>query len=106
VTSTSTIPTSVALVPLTVTSTVQSTQLLTSTLTTTATSYTATQTSTSTSVIYATVTELGTGAVASSPLTYLGFLSLLALTVGHTVTDKGWRIPRSRSRMERRRSTS
>jgi len=109
-TSTSTIPTltTVVLVPSTVTSTVESTQFLTSTLTTTVTSYTAMTTSTSTSVVYTTVTKSGAvAAVASSPLVYLGFLSLLALTVGHTVTtDKGWRIPRSRSRMERRRSTS
>ena len=100
-TSTSTIPTltTVVLVPSTVTSTVQSTQFLTSTSTTTVTSYTATTTSTSTIVVYTTTTKLAAAVAGeSSPLVYLGFLSLLALTVGHTVTaDKGWRIPRSRT---------
>ena len=101
-TSTSTIPTltTVVLVPSTVTSTVQSTQYLSSTLTTTVTSYTDTTTSTSASVVYTTVTVNPTGAgagVSSSPLVYLGFLSLLAVTVGHRVTaTNGWRIPRSR----------
>jgi len=104
-TSTSTIPTltTVVLVPSTSTSTVQSTQYLTSILTTTETSYTSTTTSTSTIVVYTTVTELGTGAAASSPLTYLGFLSLFAVTVGCSITSKeGWRIPKLRSRLERR----
>jgi thermitase len=106
-TSTIIVPTTVVLVPYALTSTVQSTQYETSFGTTAVTSHTSTTTSTSTTMVYTTVTELATGAAASSPLTYLGFLSLLALTVGHTVTaDKGWRIPRSRSRMERRRSTS
>jgi hypothetical protein len=78
-----------------VTSTVQSTQLLTSILTTTVTSYTATTTFTSTSVVYTTVTANpgGAGAGASSPLTYLGFISLLAVMVGRRVTGgKGYRI--------------
>jgi hypothetical protein len=89
-----------------VTSTVQSTQFLTSTRTTTVTSYTATTTSTSTSVVYTTVTPSAASAgVSSNPLVYLGFLSLLAVTVGHRVTaTNGWRIPRSRR--ERRCSKS
>jgi hypothetical protein len=80
-TSTSTIPTTVALVPLTMASTVQGTRYLTSTLTTTVTSYTGTATSTSTKVVYTTATRLAS-AGASNPLTYLGFLSLLAVTLG------------------------
>jgi len=108
---TSTIPTvtTVALVPLTVTSTIQSTEFVTSVLTTTETSYTATQTSTSTSVVYTTVTASPGGAGAggeSSPLAYLGFISLLAVTVGHSITaGKGGRILRVRSLMERRSRT-
>ena len=112
-TSTSTIPTvtTVVLVPLTVTSTEQSTQLLTSVLTTTTTSYTSTTTSTSTSVVYTTATESPggagpAGAGASSPLAYLGFLSLVAVAVGRRVTaGKGGRILRLRSLMERRSRT-
>ena len=108
---TSTIPTvtTVVLVPSTVTSTVQSTQYLTSASTTTVTSYTATTTSTSTSVVYTTVTvsQGGAGAGASSPLAYLGFISLLAVTVGDKVTaGKSRRIPRVRSWMEGRCSRS
>ena len=104
-TSTSTIPTvtTVVLVPLTVTSTIQSIEFVTSVLTTTETSYTATTTSTSTSVVYTTVTVSpgGAGAGASSPLGYLGFLSLLAVAVGRRVTaGKGLRIPKVRSVME------
>jgi len=109
-TSTSTIPTvtTVVLVPLTMTSTVQSIQYLTSILTTTVTSYTATSTSTSTSVVYTTVTASpgGAGAGTSSPLVYLGFLSLLAVAVGRRVTaGKGLRIPKVRSVMESARLT-
>jgi hypothetical protein len=98
--STIVVPTTVVLVPSTVTSTVGSTQFLTSTGTTTVTSYTATTTSTSTSLVYTTVTKsAAVAAVASSPLVYLSFLSLLAVTVGHRVTaTNGWRIPRSRTR--------
>jgi hypothetical protein len=96
-TSTNTIPTvtTVVLVPYSVTSTEQSTQYLTSILTTTVTSYTSTTTSTSTSVVYTTVTVSpgGAGAVASSPLAYLGLVSLLAVTVGRRATaGKGRRI--------------
>lgn len=95
----------------TVTSTVPlwSTEYVTSTRTTTATSYTATTTSTSTMVVYTTVTASpgGAGAGASSSLAYLGFISLLAVIVGHRVTaTKAWRIMKVRSRMERRCSTS
>ena len=98
--STIVVPTTVVLVPSTVTSTVGSTQFLTSTGTTTVTSYTATTTSKSTSLVYTTVTKsAAVAAVASSPLVYLSFLSLLAVTVGHRVTaTNGWRIPRSRTR--------
>jgi hypothetical protein len=107
-TSTSTIPTvtTVVLVPLTVTSTAQSTQYLTSTTTTTVTSYTATTTSTSTSVVYTTVTATPGGSssgASSSPVAYLGFISLLALTVGHEATaGKGRKILKVRSLMKRR----
>ena len=96
-TSTSTIPTvtTVVLLPSTVTSTIQSTQFLTSTATTTVTSYTATTTSTSTSVVYTTVTASPggagpAGAGASSPLAYLGFISVLAVAV---VIVKPWKKP-------------
>ena len=99
---TSTIPTvtTVVLLPSTATSTVESTQYLTSTSTTTVTNYTNTSTSTSTSVVYTTVTvsQGGAGADASSPLAYLGFISLLAITAGHKVTaGRSWRPPRSSS---------
>jgi len=97
---TSTIPTvtTVVLLPSTATSTIESTRYLTSTSTTTVTNYTNTSTSTSTSVVYTTVTlsQGGAGADASSPLAYLGFISLLAITAGHGVTaSRSWRIPRS-----------
>ena len=110
-TETSTIPTvtTVALLPQTMTSTVQSTQSLTSTTTRTVTSYTATTTSTSTSVVYTTVAASpgGAGAGASSPLAYIGFISLLAITLGDRVTaGKRWRIPKVRSLMEGRCSRS
>jgi hypothetical protein len=112
------VPTTVTLGPSTMTTTVQTTQVLTSTGTATATgyttttvsSYTATTTSTGTSVVYTTVTKSGAGAAgASSPVAYLGFISLLAVTVGRRVTARrGWKIPRprSRSRMQRRCSSS
>lgn len=76
--------TTVVLVPQTVTATVPGTQLVTSTTATTTTSYADTSTSTITSLVYTTVTASGGGG-ASSPLMYLGFLSLLAVTVGHKV---------------------
>jgi hypothetical protein len=85
-TATSTVPavTTVVLVPQTVTATVQGTQFLTSTTATTVTSYTDTSTSTITSLVYTTVTASGGGG-ASSPLAYIGFLSLLAVTIVHRV---------------------
>lgn len=108
-TSTVVVPTTVTLAPLAATSTAQTTQVLTSTGTTTAaghttttvTSYTATSTSTSTSVVYTTVTTLAS-AEASNPLAYLGFLSLLAVTVGTVTTRKEQRIQKVRSVIERR----
>jgi len=94
---TSTIPTvtTVVLLLSTVTSTTQGTQYLTSILTTTVTNYTATTTSTSTSVVYTTVTASPggagpAGAGASSPLAYLGFISVLAVAV---VIVKPWKKP-------------
>lgn len=98
-TSTILIPTTIVLVPLTATSTIGSTQYLTSTSTTTVTNYTNTSTSTSTSVVYTTVTlsQGGAGANASTPLAYLGFVSVLAIMASHGVTaGKSWRIPRYR----------
>jgi len=95
VTSTSTVvvPASVTTGPSASTLTVQTTQVLTSTGTTTmtghttrtVTSYTGTETSTSTSVVYTTVTSLASAGT-SSPLVYIGFLSLLGVTVGRRVT--------------------
>jgi hypothetical protein len=71
--------------------------------TTTVTSYTDTMTSTSTSVVYTTATTLGAGVAASSPLAYLGFLSLLAVTFCQRATaGKDWRTLNARSRMGRR----
>jgi hypothetical protein len=108
------VPTTVTLGPSAVTSTVQTTQALTSTgtktvtghTTTTLTRYTGTETSTSTSVVYTTVTSLASHG-APNPLTYLGFISLLAVTVGHKVTvGKSRSIPKLRSWMQRRCSTS
>jgi subtilase family serine protease len=107
-TSTSTIPsaTTVVLVPLTTTSTVQNTQYLTSILTTTVTSYTTTSTMTSTMLVYTTTTSLA-GMDAPSPLAYIGFMSLLAFTVGWSVAHgKGLSIPKVRSLIGRRCSTS
>jgi len=113
-TSTIVVPTTVTLAPLAATSTVQTTQALTSIgtitvtgyTTTTLTKYTGTGTSTSTSVVYTTVTSLASHG-APSPLTYLGFISLLAVTVGHRVTvGRSRSIPKLRSWMQRRCSTS
>jgi hypothetical protein len=108
-TSTVVVPTTVTMAPSTMTSVIQTTQVLTSTGTTTAaghttttvTSYTATSTSTSTNVAYTTVTTLAS-AEASNSLAYLGFLSLLAVTVGTVTTRKEQRIQKVRSVMERR----
>ncbi|MGA2237695.1 MAG: S53 family peptidase [Candidatus Bathyarchaeia archaeon] len=97
---TSTIPTvtTVVLLPSTVTSTVESAQYVTSTSTTTVTDYTSTSTSTSTSVVYTTVTVSQAGADASSPLAYLGFISVLAIMASEGVAaGRSWRIPRSSS---------
>lgn len=99
-TSTILIPTTIVLVPLTATSTEQSTQYLTSTSTTTVTNYTSTLTSTSTSLVYTTLTvsQGGVRTDASSPLAYLGFMSLLAITAGRRViAGRSWRTPRSSS---------
>ena len=83
------------------TSTVQIMQVLTSTgtttvtgyTTTTVTSYTGTSTSTSTSVVYTTVASLA-GSAASSPLAYLGFISLLAIAAGQrAVAGRSRKIP-------------
>jgi len=104
-TATSTTPslTTVALVPSTVTSTAQSTELVTSVTSATMTSYTTTTTATSTTVVYTTVTQPQAGAGAPNPLAYLGFISLLAVTVGHRITaGKPPRIPRTRSLTEGR----
>jgi hypothetical protein len=108
---TSTIPavTTVVLLPSTVTSTVQNTQYLTSMLSTTVTSYTSTSTATSTSVVYTTVTVSpgGQGFSMPSSFIYLGFVSLLAMTVsGRATARKRWRIPEIRSSTERRCSRS
>ena len=99
-TSTIVVPTTVIVGPSVSTSTVQTTQVVPSTgtttvtsyTTTTATNYTATTTSTGTSLVYTTVTNL-TSAGLSNPLSYLGFISLLAVAVGHVgAAEKGWRI--------------
>jgi len=112
--STIVVPTTVTLGPSAATATVQTTQVLTSTdtttvtgyTTTTLTKYTGTETSTSTNVVYTTATSLASHG-APSPLTYLGFISLLAVTVGYGVTvDKSRSIPKLRSWMQRRCSTS
>jgi cellobiose-specific phosphotransferase system component IIC len=102
------VPTTVTLAPLAATSTAQVMQVQTSTGTTTetkyttitTTSYTGTLTSTSTRVVYTTATRLAS-AGASNPLTYLGFLSLLAVTLGRITAGKGRRIQKARSPMER-----
>ena len=106
-TSTSTIlvPTTIVLVPLTATSTDQRTQYLTSTSTTTVTNYTNTLTSTSTRVVYTTSTSLASAGV-SSPLTYLWFISLLAVTFGRVMVGRGLKIPKVRSWTGRRCSSN
>jgi hypothetical protein len=112
-TSTVVVPTTVTLAPLAVTSTIQTTQVQTSTGTTTetkyttmtTTSYTGTSTSTSTSVVSKTVTSLA-GAGVSSSLTYLGMMSLLAITFGWAMVGKGWKIPKARLWMRRRCSSN
>lgn len=102
-TSTIVVPATVTIGASPATLTVQHTQFLISTATamvtgyttTTVTSHTATQTSTSTRVVYTTVTTLAS-AIASSPLVYLGFLSLLSVTAGRRVkVRKAWRIPKA-----------
>lgn len=107
-TSTVVVPTTVTQAPLAVTSTAGKTQVQTSTGTTTetkyttrtTTSYTGTLTSTSTRVVYTTSTRLASAGV-SNPLTYLGFLSLLAVTLGRVTAGKGRRIQKPRSPKER-----
>ena len=107
-TSTVVVPTTVTLAPLAATS-AQVMQVQTSTRTTTETKYTTvtttiytgTSTSTSTRVVYTTVTRLASAGV-SSPLAYLGFISLLAVTFGRAMIGKGWKIPKVRSWTERR----
>jgi hypothetical protein len=92
-TSTIVVPATITVAPSTMTSTVRTTRALTSTGTTretsyttmTSTDYTATSVSTSTRVVYTTVTSLA-GPASSYPFAYLGFISLLAVTVGHRST--------------------
>jgi len=105
-TSTIVVSTTVTISPSSTPSTVQTTQVLTSTgtttvtgyATTTVTSYTSTQTSASTRVVYTTVIKSGAVAGASSPMAFLGFISLLGVTFGHRiVAGKGRRIMRIRS---------
>lgn len=103
-TSTTVVPATVTVGPSTITTTVQTTQVLTSTGSTTVTgsttitwtNYTATTTSTSTTVVHTTVTvsRVMVGG-ASNPLTYVGLLSLPAVTMS-------WRIPSLLLRKERR----
>jgi len=112
-TSTIVVPTTVTVAPSTATFTVETTQVLTATgtstiisyTTTTLASYTATTTSTGAVVVYTTVTNSG-GAAASSSLAYLGFLSLLALTVGRVTPLKSERSPGSCPLTERRCSSN
>ena len=112
-TSTVVVPTTVTLAPLAATSSVQARQVQTSTDTTTETKYTTvtttvytgTLTSTSTRVVYTTVTRLASAGV-SSPLAYLGFMSLLALTLGRGMAEKSWVVPKVRLWADRRRSSS
>jgi hypothetical protein len=108
-TSTVVVPTTVTLAPLAATSSVQARQVQTLTGTTTETKYTTvattvytgTLTSTSTRVVYTTVTRLAS-AGASSPLTYLGFISLLGVTFGRVMVGKGLKISKVRLWMGRR----
>jgi hypothetical protein len=105
-TSTIVVPTTVTVGPSAATVTLQTTQVLTVTGTTqvisyttkTITSYTATTTSTGTVVVYTTATNSVHGAgVAATPLTYLGLLSLLALTVSRVMPLGKESFPRIRS---------
>ncbi len=114
-TSTIVVPTTVTAGQLAASETVQATQTVTSSgtatvtgyTTSTVTSYTSTATSTSTTVVYTTVTESGVGLAASIPLTYLGFLSLFALTVGRkTTAEKNGGIPGISSWISERRCSS
>ncbi|MCJ7766957.1 S8 family serine peptidase [Candidatus Bathyarchaeota archaeon] len=100
-TSTVMVLTTIVLAPSTATVTAESTELLTSTTTTTVTNYTTTTTSTSTNVVYTTVATLA-GAVASNPVAYLSFLWLLAVTVTTVTPNKGRRLQKARSMIERR----
>ncbi len=108
-TSTVMVPTTVTLAPLATTSSVQARQVQTSTGTTTVTKYTTvttvvytgTLTSTSTRVVYTTATSLASAGV-SSPLAYLGLISLLAFTFGRVIVGKGLKIPKVRSWMGKR----
>jgi len=112
-TSTIMVPTTATLAPLAATSSAQAMQVQTSTRTTTetkyttvtTTKYTGTSTSTSTRVVYTTVTRLASAGV-SSPSTYLGFISLLAVTFGRVMVGRGLKIPKVRSWMARRLSSS
>jgi hypothetical protein len=107
-TSTIVVPTTVTLAPLAATS-AQVMQVQTSTRTTTETKYTTvtttiytgTSTSTSTRVVYMTSTSLASAGV-SSPLAYLGFISLLGVTFGRVMVGKGLKIPKVRLWMGRR----
>jgi hypothetical protein len=108
-TSTVVVPTTFTLAPLPTTSSVQTTQVQTSTRTTTeskyttvaTTIYTGTLTATSTRVVYTTATRLASAGV-STPLAYLGFISLLGVTFGRVMVGKGWKIPKVRSWTGRR----
>ena len=108
-TSTIVVPTTITLAPLAATSTARTTQVQTSTGTTTetryatmtTTSYTDTSASTSARVVYTTSTSLASAGV-SSPLTYLGFMSLLAVTFVRVMVGKGMKIPKARLWMGRR----
>jgi hypothetical protein len=114
-TSTIVVPTTVTVGPSAMTSTVQTIQVLTTTgttqvigyTTTTLASYTATATSTGTVVVYTTVTKSVAGAgVASSPLAYIGLLSLLALAVSRVIPLREEDSLRSRSWTRRRCSSN
>jgi hypothetical protein len=114
-TSTIVVPTTVTVGPSAATVTLQTTQVLTVTGTTqvisyttkTITSYTATTTSTGTVVVYTTATNSVHGAgVAATPLTYLGLLSLLALTVSRVMPLGKESFPRIRSWTKRRCSSN
>ncbi|MGA2237697.1 MAG: CARDB domain-containing protein [Candidatus Bathyarchaeia archaeon] len=89
--------------PPALTSTGQTTKVLTSTRTTTVTSYTTTTLTSYTGTRTMTSTNVVTRpAAASTHLTYLGFLSLFAVTVGQmaTVGSKGWRIRKRASNLK------